>query len=164
MINSINQSAAAAALTADPGTTAASTGSGFDAALAAARKAEADKQARASELESIKTKGFSNWVRDTQMEKLKEELRKKIMAEMGVNDDDLSKLSSVMREILEKKIQEEVDKRMEEETAKQQEGQNGEKVASLSRQAEQQTGKNDRDGKDCPVIPALSWPGGASLF
>lgn len=166
MINSINQSAAAA-LTGGSGTTTSSgselTGGGFDAALKAAQKADAEKKARASELESIKTKGFSNWVRDTQIEKLKEELRKKVMAEMGVDEHDLSKLSSVMREILEKKIQEEVDKRMEEETAKQQE-QNGGKITSLTQQAQQQTGKNDRDGKDCPVIPALSWPGGASVF
>lgn len=166
MINSINQSAAAALGDTGGGTSASavSTGGGFDAALKAAQKTEADKKARASELESIKTKGFSNWVRDTQIEKLKEELRKKVMAEMGVNENDLSKLSSVMREILEKKIQEEVDKRMQEETAKQQDEQNGGKTASLTKQAEQQTGKNDRNGKDCPVIPALSWPGGASVF
>ena len=165
MINSVNQSAAAALGGTSGGTTpAVSTGGGFDAALKAAQKAEADRKAHASELESIKTKGFSNWVRDTQMEKLKEELRKRVMAEMGVSEDDLSKLSSVMREILEKKIQEEVDKRMQEETAKQQDEQNGGKTASLTKQAEQQTGKNDRNGKDCPVIPALSWPGGASVF
>lgn len=160
MINSITNPSLPTLTGGGTSTTAtSSTKGGFDAALMAARRAEQAAEARASELDAIKTKGFSTWVRDTQIEKLKEELRKKVMAEMGVDDDSLSKLTSVMREILEKKIQEEVDKRLQEETAKQQDGQDQTKVATA-----QQTGKNNQDGKTCPVIPALSWPGGASLF
>lgn len=138
---------------------------GFNAALDAARKAENARQARASELDSIKSKGFSAWVRDTQIESLKEKLRKQVMADMGLTEDDMSRLSKAMQEILEKKIQEEVDKRMEQETAKMQDEQNGNKTAKVaSATQERQPGKNDQDGKSCPVIPALSWPGGASLF
>src|SRR5512145_384349 len=160
MIDSITSQTLAVASAGTSTTTTAASG-GFNAALDAERKAEAAKQARASELDAIKTKGFSTWVRDTQIEKLKEELRKKVMAEMGVDDDSLSKLSSVMREILEKKIQEEVDKRLQEETAKQQDDKDHTTTASA--QQPQQAGKNNQDGKTCPVIPALSWPGAASL-
>lgn len=146
----------------------ATTTGGFDAALEAARKADSARKARTSEVDAIKSKGFSAWVRDTQIEKLKEKLRQQVMAEMGLNDDDLSKLSKVMQEILEKKIQEEVDKRLEQENAKMQDEQNGGKtakgVAAQHNQQGQQAGKNDQDGKSCPVIPALSWPGAASLF
>lgn len=142
-------------------------GSGFDAALEAAQKRNAAEQARADELDTIKQKGFSAWVRDTQIEKLKEELRKKVMAEMGVDENDLSKLSSVMQQILEKKIQDEVDKRLQEELAKQQQQQDGQSQSTLA--SAQQAGKNDQgknsqDGKDCPVIPALAWPGAPSVF
>lgn len=131
---------------------------GFGAALEAARKAEERRQQHATEMDSIKSKGFSAWVRDSQQEALKEKLRKMVMAEMGVDEDSLSRLSAVMREILEKKIQEEVDRRMQEAAAEQQEP--GAKTASVT----QPQGKNDQDGKTCPVIPALSWPGAASLF
>lgn len=141
---------------------ATTTASGFDAALEAAQKKEAADQARASEMDAIKEKGFSAWVRDTQLEKLKEKLREQIMAEMGVDDDSMAKLSPVMQQILEQKIQEEVDKRVQEEQAKQQQQQDGQSQSVLA--ATQQTGKNNQGGKDCPVIPALAWPGGASLF
>ena len=135
------------------------TGGGFSAALDAERKAEQARQARTNELDAIKSKGFSAWVRDTQIEALKEKLRKQVMADMGIDEDSLSKLSSVMQEILEKKIQEEIDRRMQEQTAKDENGQDKTAVATA-----QQTGKNDRDGKNCPVIPAVSWPGGVSVF
>lgn len=136
-------------------------GTALSAAQQAAQKAEAQQQQRASELDAIKSKGFSAWVRDTQIEALKEKLRKQVMADMGIDDDSLSRLSAVMREILEKKIQEEIERRMQEETAKNGDGkdQDQTKVA-----AAQQAGKKDQDGKTCPVIPALSWPGAASLF
>ena len=135
------------------------TGGGFSAALDAERKAEQARQARTNELDAIKSKGFSAWVRDTQIEALKEKLRKQVMADMGIDEDSLSKLSSVMQEILEKKIQEEIDRRMQEQTAKDESGQDKTTVATA-----QQPGKNDRNGKNCPVIPAVSWPGGVSVF
>ncbi|MCR6632402.1 MAG: hypothetical protein NVV74_21455 [Magnetospirillum sp.] len=131
---------------------------GFDAALTAAQKAEEDRKQWASDLQSIKDKGFSAWARDTQIEALKEKLRQQVMSEMGIDEDSLGKLSSTMQEILEKKIQEEVDKRLQEEQAKT-EGKDKDKVAGA-----QQVGKNDQDGKTVPVIPALSWPGAAALF
>lgn len=163
MIDAISKQTASAA-TGTGGTAAGSLGefaTVLTAAQKAAQKAEQQKQQQANELESIKTKGFSAWVRDTQIEALKEKLRKQVMADMGVDDDSLSRLSSVMREILEKKIQEEVERRMQEESAKSADGeeQDQSKVA-----AAQQTGKNDQDGKTCPVIPVLAWPGAASLF
>lgn len=134
----------------------------FDAALIAARKAEERKQQHATELDAIKSKGFTAWVRDTQIEELKKKLRSQVMADMGLDEDQLTRLSAVMRQILEQKIQEEVEKRMQEEMAKDQANgtAEGAKTAAI-----QQPGKNDpQDGKSCPVIPALSWPGGASLF
>jgi hypothetical protein len=81
------------------------------------------------------------------------------MAEMGVDEQSLSSLSSVMREILEKKIEEEVQKQMEEMSAQDQT-----QKTDLAAQQAAEPGKNDQGGKKSLVIPALSWPGAASLF
>lgn len=136
----------------------------FDAALQAAQKAEQRSQSLAKDMEAIKTDGFSNWVRDTQIEALKEKLRQQVMADMGVDEDSLGRLSAVMREVLEKKIQEEVDRRMQEATAANEDETSGTGTGTQSSLTSSQTGKNDQDGKTCPVIPALSWPGAASLL
>jgi len=88
------------------------TGSGFGAAVEAANRAAAKKQAQEDELAQIREKGFTAWVRDTQMEKLKEELRKRIMSEMGLTEDDLGKMGSVLRQTLESRIKDEVEKRL----------------------------------------------------
>lgn len=155
---------AAAPITQDSGT------GGFSAALDAARKAEQRAQQHATELDSIKSKGFSAWVRDTQQEALKEKLRKMVMADMGLDEDSLSRLSGVMREILEKKINEEIEQRMQEMAATDdQDKQKNPVTAAAATEpsnaaSAQPVGKKDQDGKTVPVIPALSWPGAASLF
>jgi hypothetical protein len=156
----------------------------FDAALLAAQRAQERQQQHASEIDSIKSKGFTAWARDSQVEALKEKLRKQVMAAMGLDEDQLSHMTSAMRQILEAKIQEEIERRMEEELAKSQNGdqnangqtaQNGQnnqnspntqstQNVAVAASPPQQDGKNDQDGKTCPVIPALSWPGAASLF
>lgn len=132
----------------------------FDAALAAARKAEERRKEHDSELDSIKSKGFSTWVRDQQIEELKKKLRQQVMADMGMDEQSLSQLSATMREILEQKIQEEVEKRMQEEMAKNDDSPGAQPKTA----AAQPAGKNDQQGKTCPVIPSLAWPGGPSLF
>lgn len=88
------------------------TGTGFDAAMEAANRAAAKKQAQEDELSQIREKGFTAWVRDTQIEKLKEELRKKIMSEMGLTEKDLGKMGAVLRQTLEARIKDEVEKRL----------------------------------------------------
>jgi membrane peptidoglycan carboxypeptidase len=161
MIDSLTSTASPlTSATASPASSTKNTA--FDAALQATQKAEQRRQNHADE--AIKTGGFTNWVRDTQIEALKEKLRKQVMADMGVDEDSLSRLSAVMREVLEKKIQEEVERRMQEAAAEtdKSEAQKGgvdDKTATVA-----QVGKKDQDGKTCPVIPALSWPGAASLF
>jgi hypothetical protein len=168
-------------------------GAPFDAALAAAQRAEAAANARQSEVDEIRKKGFTAWVRDTRIEKLKEELRKKVMAELGVSEDSIATLSSAIRQVLEEKIKAEVEKRLT-----QLQGNSDANSASDSSASSTSTGKegsasarttllaaqegskpqdnpdpvfnpHDEDpsgkpGKSCPVIPALSMPGGASLF
>lgn len=127
----------------------------FDAALKAAQAAAQRSEARESEREAIVEKGFSTWVRDTKMEQLKEKLRKLVMADMGVDADSLNRLDAAMRQILEKKIEEEVQRRMAE-AAK-------EEDADGKAAQQQPVGKKDHGGISCPVIPALVWPGGESL-
>lgn len=161
MINSIGNT-----LSTTTGKVAASSSSsepgGFSAALQAAQKADERKQHQMDEMEEIKTKGFTAWVRDTQIEALKEKLRQMVMDDMGVDENSLSQLTAAMREILEKKIQEEVDRRMQEAVA---EGSPDTRHhAQTAATAATQTGKKDQDGKTCSVIPALSWPGAASLL
>lgn len=143
---------------------ASSTSNTFDAALEAERKDAERKQALQGDLDEIREKGFSAWAKETQEEALREKLRQKIMAEMGVDEQSLSSLSSVMRETLEQKIEEEVQKRMEEEMAKVNDQGGTTQAQTAMAQQTSQTGRNDRSGKDVPVIPAVSWPGAASLF
>lgn len=106
------QGASASLTTSGTTTSGLSTGSGFDAAVNAANRAAAKKQAQDNELAQIREKGFTAWVRDTQMEKLKEELRKKIMSEMGLTEDDLGKMGAVLRQTLESQIKDQVEKRL----------------------------------------------------
>lgn len=150
---------------ASTGTTSGTSGDdspSFDAALKAAQKAEASRQAFESDMDAIKSKGFTTWVRDTQIEQLKQKLREQVMSEMGVDEDSMSKLSSTMQEILQKKIEEEVDRRMQEQQAK--DGQTNGSGTTTTTASTQQTGKKDQGGISCPLIPALSWPGGPSVF
>lgn len=127
----------------------------FDAALKAAQAAAQRSAAHDSERAAIVEKGFSAWVRDTKMDQLKEKLRKMVMAEMGVDADSLNRLDAAMRQILEKKIEEEVQRRMAEAA----QDENGDGTAAQ----QQPAGKKDQGGISCPVIPALVWPGGGSL-
>lgn len=131
---------------------------GFDAALAAANKAQAKQTAHDSEMDAIREKGFSAWVRDMRIEKLKEELRKKVMASMGLDEDSLAQMEPMVQKILEQKIQDEVEKQLAQvlqEEQGQQQADNG-PGRSVAQQSTDQAGKNDRRGISCPVIPALA--------
>lgn len=154
MINGIGSPLSATTAPAAKPDEGPATSSGFDAALKAAQNAAAKAEAREKEKQSILDKGFSDWVRDMKIEKLKEELRKKVMADMGLTEDQLAKMEAVMRQILEQKIQEEVEKQLAEAVEQEQKG----------TQLAGAPGKNGRTGKTCPVVPALAWPGGASVF
>ena len=137
-------------------------GNEFNAALKASQKADARQKAHESEMDAIKEKGFTNWVRDTRIEKLKEELRKKIMAQMGLDEDSLSKMEPVVQQILEQKIQEAVEEQLQQ-ALKEEEQQNA-SGQSVAQQTTEQAGKNDRRGISCPVIPALAQAGGVPIF
>lgn len=162
MISTIDNAAVTMPLAASPLGTSTGGAGGFDAALQAAQKAQARQQAHESDMDAIKEKGFTAWVRDTRIEKLKEELRKKIMAEMGLDEDSLAKMEPVIQQILEQKIQEEVEKQLQQ-ALKEEENQ-GAPGQSVVQQAAAQAGKNDRRGISCPVIPALMEAGGTSIF
>jgi hypothetical protein len=128
------------------------------------------------------------------MEKLKEELRRKIMSEMGLTDEDLGKMSSVIRQVLEERIKSEIEKRVSsmsgDDGAKTsatsdssasndnaQANSSGTKTtkstpsvlvaqeeASTAALSQTEEEKKNRSGTSCLVIPALAMPGGASLF
>lgn len=156
-------------------------GGGFDAALEAAKRAEASQEASDAQLQSIRDKGFRQWVGEMQLEKLKEELRKKVMAAMGLDEDSLDQLAPAIRQILEQKIQEEVERELEKEMAEQlngkgagsgsqtvsKDGANGDGAGTASAAAplpqagagQKTADEGESDGKKCPVIPALAWPG-----
>lgn len=152
-----------------PALDAGATGEGgFSAALQAAQKAAAAETARANELAAIREQGFTDWVRDMRIEKLKEELRRRVMAEMGLSEADLSTMTDAMREILEAKIREAVEQALQEQLAKQ-DGGAGTGTASGDAgpggaAAPAMPGKNDPPGKKVPVIAALVQAGGQSLF
>lgn len=188
MIDSNSSVASSLSLgSASPSAAGSALSSGFGTALSAAQKAQALQEERNAELKSIKEKGFRTWVRDTSMEKLKEELRKRVMASMGLTDDDMSKMTGAMQQILEQKIKDEVEKRLAQTLSDgsgpdaQSQGQGQSQTASQRAQsatavlaaqeardetpaATSQPGKKDQDGIYCPVIPALVMSGGMPLF
>lgn len=137
----------------------AATPGGFTDALNAATRAARQQEEHRSDLAAIREKGFSDWARDIQIEKLKEELRQRVMAAMGLDENQLSRLNDAMRQILEQKIEDEVERTLQEilATATEQPG-------SVAAAAYKPTGNQDTPGKKCPVIPALIWPGGASVL
>lgn len=111
------QSSAMATFTGNSGKLNASTSGGkakggFDAALDAELRAQASAKAQADEMAAIRSKGFVAWARDTQIEKLKTEIRRKVMAEMGVDDTSMNKLAESIRRVIEQKIKEEVERRL----------------------------------------------------
>ena len=150
MINAIDGNAVLGQATSLP--TPSAQDGGFDAALAAAHKAEASQKAHDSEMEAIRDKGFSAWVRDMRIERLKEELRKKVMAAMGLDEDSLAQMEPMVQKILERKIQDEVEKQLAQVLQEEDEGR------------QRQAGKNDRRGISCPVIPALAGAEGVVVF
>lgn len=159
MIDALTQPAGAFSAPAAAPTTTTGDKVAFDAALKAAQQAAQRQSAHESEMASIRDKGFTDWARDTRIEKLKEELRRKVMAEMGVDEEQLGRMSAVVQQVLEQKIEEEVEKRLQQQLAEE----NGDPAAKADAQ-QPQAGKNDRQGMNCPVIPALVWPGGESLL
>lgn len=142
---------------------AASPKGDFSAALEAERRALASQRDQADTLASIKDKGFGAWVRDVRVEKLKEEIRKKILAAKGLDEDSLAGLNDSLRQAIEKEIEELVTRRLEE--ALKDEGGTGQKPP----QSNQPDGQNlptgpIRGAKRVPVIPALVTPGGPSVL
>ncbi|CCG40353.1 hypothetical protein [Magnetospirillum molischianum] len=163
----------------------------FSAAVEAAKRAAAREQAADDEMAQIRAKGFTAWVRDTQMEKLKEELRKKIMSEMGLTEEDLGKMTATIQQILEARIKEEVEKRLASALAANDSGSSSKQAASNDKNSatqdtkvakaastvlaaqEQATAtssptqteeeKRNRQGNFGMVIPALAMPGSSLL-
>ncbi|SEH33436.1 hypothetical protein SAMN04244559_01376 [Magnetospirillum fulvum] len=188
------QGASASLTTSESTLSGLTTGSGFSAAVEAANRAAAKKQAQDAEFAEIREKGFTAWVRDTQIEKLKEELRKRIIAEMGLTEDDIATMGSVIRQTLEARIKDEVEKRLattlastdsasasNQSTSSANDNQSqGSTVTRVAKAAstvlaaqehatsasptQTEEEKKDRQGNFGMVIPALAMPGGASLF
>jgi hypothetical protein len=94
-------------------------GSSFDAALKASQAAKAKDEERTAQVKAIREKGFTAWVGEMRIEKLKEELRKKALSAMGLDEESLQGMAPVMRQLLEKKIEEEVASMLEEELRQQ---------------------------------------------
>lgn len=157
----------------------------FNAALEVARKEEAREITRKSELEDIRNKGFRAWAGAMQVEQLKKKLREKIMKAMGLSEEDLAKMAPAIQQILEQKIQQEIEQQLEAEMRQQQAEKSGEAQgrgtqnaqdsASMSGMASRKTSAigpetgpsqaepQSKNGKKCPVIPALAWPGAPPL-
>ncbi|RAU20832.1 hypothetical protein CU669_16290 [Paramagnetospirillum kuznetsovii] len=135
----------------------------FSAALAAEQRAEASLRDQADTLDAIKAKGFSAWVRDTRIEKLKAEIRKKVMAAMGLDEKSLAALNDKVRQSIEKQIEEQVMREMEQAMKEDKDG------GKKSPQSAASGGQNLPDGPVCgakrvPVIAALATPGGESVL
>jgi hypothetical protein len=81
----------------------------LDKQMEAAEKETEDERPNrfADDLAEIKEKGFSAYVRDLEREKI-EEIRKEIMARMGLTEEDLAKLSPEQRAMIEDIIAQEI--------------------------------------------------------
>ena len=86
-------------------------GSMYDPALQAQQRADAGREERQRLLEEIREKGFRTYVDDLEKEKM-EELRRKILASMGLTEEDLAKMPADQRAAIEKAISEEIQKRL----------------------------------------------------
>jgi len=165
-----------ARLTASASTPTKAKAAGFDAALEAANRAAANRDAEAAELQAIRDQGFRAWAGDMQIKKIKEELRKKALAAMGLDEEGLKALGPALRQILEQKIQAEIAEQLEKALAEQRRqaedeaqrtgpSQPGTKSSDAAGDATPAVGAanerpNERKdpGKSCRVIPALAWP------
>lgn len=137
----------------------------FGAALQAEQRAKAAQADHDATLDAIKTKGFSNWARDVRVEKLKEEIRKKVMAAMGVDEKTLASASDAIRKTIEAQIEAEVQRQMEQ--AMKDQEKDGQKSPSQAAQTGQTLPSDSgpvRGGKRIPVIPALVTPGAESVL
>ncbi len=83
----------------------------FNPAVMAQQRADAGREERQRLLEEIREKGFRTYVDDLEKEKM-EELRRKILASMGLTEEDLNKMSADQRAAIEKAISEEIQKRL----------------------------------------------------
>ena len=168
--------------------TSPSDGGGFDAAMQAAQKAAAEKDADNQTIADIRKKGFVAWARDAQIKNLKEELRKKALAAMGLDEKSLAALPPSVHNIIEQRLEQELalqmaqnnpvtDKTARDGNSSTSTGQTGQdsqnsnapqpltQVSSQSDDTGQnQPSKNNQAGKTFPVIPALIWPGGESVL
>ena len=90
------------------------TNQGIGALLASSTAAtQKPKTGAAALLDTIENKGgFAAYAKDIQDKKI-EELRKKILAEMGLSEEDLAKMSAEQRANIEKIVNQEVQKRLE---------------------------------------------------
>jgi len=174
------------------GTTSA-TGGGFDAALAAAQKAAAQKAAQDAEMRTIRDKGFTAYARDTLAENLRQKMRQQALAAMGLDENSLAKLPPTVKNEIEQRIEAAIKLALEQtvgNTAAAKKGESG--GSSDSAKTDQRpataaaakaadptppatvdafglTGQTLPGGKKssgtiCPVIPVLAWPGGPSLI
>lgn len=163
-------------LTAPTSTPTKAKAAGFDAALEVAQRTAAKREAEAAELQTIRDKGFRAWAGEMQIKKIKEDLRKKALAAMGLDEEGLKALGPTLRQILEQKIQAEIAEQLEKALAEQRRqaeeeaqrtgpSQPGAKPVDAAGGAAPIVGaaneaSNDKKdpGKSCRVIPALAWP------
>lgn len=97
--------------------TANSNEDGFNAALQAEQARKASEAAVNKDLEDIRNKGFRAWAKDISMEVLKEQLRKKLEAQLGEDELDSDKLAAIIEQMLEKEMQQSANVAMMENSA-----------------------------------------------
>jgi hypothetical protein len=98
------QSTAAAALVGGGGAV-------LDPAAQAARRAQANEEARQATIAEIKEKGFSAYVAELEEEK-KEKMREEILQSMGLSEDQLAEMPAEARAAIEDAISQEIQRRM----------------------------------------------------
>jgi len=150
----ITQGSSASLTASDTNQTGVSAGGGFDAALDAANRAAANKKAQDDEISQIREKGFTAWVRDTQIAKLKEELRKKILAEMGLTEADLNKMGNVIRQTLEAQIKNQIEKRLASALASGENGDSSNQGSSTANDSQSQGGTTTKVAKAASTVLA----------
>lgn len=131
-------------------------GGGSDPASAAASRRTAADDAWKSQFSEIQNKGFANWARDEQVKKLKEELRKKVMAGMGLDEKSLSQMSSAMQRAIEERIQQAIEEELKNSTN--QMASNGQKRSS------NQANSADRGGSNSPPPSAHTATSQAAVY
>lgn len=131
-------------------------GAGSSSGSAASGSLSKSKKDAGSIEQEILDKGFAGWLKETQEEKLKEEIRKRVMASVNLTDEQLAAMPKPQQASIEKRIDDEVARQFKlaienaNDPTQQKAGEKGDS------QGQSAGGQSDGPGPKIPFLAAVS--------